>query len=255
MSPTSDVQRGNQSSIHVFILLGFPGRQYLKILLFMVFLITYILVILGNFSIMASVRSHPQLHSPMYFFLCNLSFLEIWYTTVCVPKALAVLLGGNSTISFASCCLQMYSGFSVACTEYFLLAAMVYNRCLAVRFPSACNSVTNCTLTTQLAFGFLCIIIPTYMISIMSFCGPNVINHFFDDTAPWIVLSCTDTCLVELIAFIISFIVILGSCTITLVACGVKLYNPGKVIKHVCLLQLRVEGGSLLLTCTLRKAN
>ncbi|NWS78149.1 OR6F1 protein, partial [Crotophaga sulcirostris] len=219
----SGVQNRNHSGTLIFILLGFPGHQYLKMSLFTLFFIMYMLAILGNFSIMVLVRSHPRLHTPMYFFLCNLSFLEIWYTTACVPKALAVLLGGDPTISFDNCLLQMYVVFSLGCTEYFLLAAMAYDRCLAICFPLHYNSIMNRTLLTQLAFGswlcgFLSITIPTYLISTLSFCGHNVINHFFCDIAPWIVLSCTDTSLVELVAFIISFIVILGSCTITLVS-------------------------------------
>ncbi|NXE56778.1 OR6F1 protein, partial [Casuarius casuarius] len=217
------VQKGNQSGNHVFILLGFPGNQYLKVSLFILFLIMYILAIMGNFSIMVLVRCHPRLHTPMYFFLCNLSFLEIWYTTSCVPKALAVILGGNPTISFTNCLLQMYSVFSLGCTEYFLLAVMAYDRCLAICFPLHYNSIMNSTLLTKLTFGswlcgFLSIAIPTYMISRLSFCGSNIINHFFCDIASWIVLSCTDTNGVELVAFIISFIVILGSCAITLVS-------------------------------------
>ncbi|KAM9255112.1 LOW QUALITY PROTEIN: olfactory receptor 6F1 [Cariama cristata] len=218
-----NVLERNHSGTHVFILLGFPGHQYLKMSLFILFFIMYILALLGNFLIMVLVRSHPQLHTPMYFFLCNLSFLEIWYTTACVPKALAVLLGGDPTISFDNCLLQMYFVFSLGCTEYFLLAVMAYDRCSAICFPLHCNSIMNRTLLTQLVFGswfcgFLSITIPTYMISTLSFCGPNVINHFFCDITPWILLSCTDTSLVELVAFIISFIVILGSCAITLVS-------------------------------------
>ncbi|NXF55752.1 OR6F1 protein, partial [Oceanites oceanicus] len=206
-----------------FILLGFPGHQYLKMSLFMLFLIMYILALLGNFSIMVLVRSNPQLHTPMYFFLSNLSFLEIWYTTACVPKALVVLWGGDPTISFANCLLQMYFVFALACTEYFLLGAMAYDRCLAICFPLHYNSIMNRTLLTQLVIGswlcgFLSITIPIYMISTFSFCGPNVINHFFCDVAPLIVLSCTDTSLFELVAFIIAVIFILGSCTITLLS-------------------------------------
>ncbi|NWJ04269.1 OR6F1 protein, partial [Crypturellus undulatus] len=217
------VQRRNQSGIHVFILLGFPGNKYMKTVLFTLFLIMYIVAIIGNFFIMVLVKCYPQLHTPMYFLLCNLSFLEIWYTTSCVPKALVVLLGGNPTISFNNCLLQMYSVFSLGCTEYFLLAVMACDRCLAICFPLHYNSVMNSTLLTKLTFGswlcgFLFIAIPTYMISRLSFCGSNTINHFFCDIASWIALSCTDTSGLELVAFIISFIVILGSCTITLVS-------------------------------------
>ncbi|XP_059587298.1 olfactory receptor 6F1-like [Alligator mississippiensis] len=223
MNFTANADRGNQSSPYIFILQGFAGNCYFQVSLFMLFLFMYILTVTANASIILLVRTHPQLHTPMYWFLCNLSFLEIWYTTACVPKVLAVLLEKSQAISFLSCLLQMYFVFSLGCTEYFLLAVMAYDRYLAICYPLHYSSIMNGTMSAQLALGswlcgFVAISAPAYLISSLSFCGRNSINHFFCDIAPWIVLSCTDTQSVELVAFIISFIVILGSCAITLVS-------------------------------------
>lgn len=206
-----------------FLLLGFPGSQVLQLSLFMLFLVMYILTVGGNMAILMLVSTSHQLHTPMYFFLSNLSFLEIWYTTAAVPKALAILLGRSQTITFTGCLLQMYLVFSLGCTEYFLLAAMAYDRYLAICYPLHYGAIMNSLLSAQLALGswlcgFLAISVPTALISTLSFCGSRTINHFFCDIAPWITLACTSTQAVELVAFVIAFVVILSSCLITLVS-------------------------------------
>ncbi|XP_012871091.1 PREDICTED: olfactory receptor 6F1 [Dipodomys ordii] len=213
----------NETLLQDFLLLGFPGTQALQLSLFMLFLVMYLLTIVGNVAILLLVSTSQQLHTPMYFFLSNLSFLEIWYTTAAVPKALAILLGRSRTISFASCLLQMYLVFSLGCTEYFLLAAMAYDRYLAICFPLHYGAIMSSLLSVQLALGswvcgFLAIALPTALISSLSFCGPRAINHFFCDIAPWIALACTSTQAVELVSFGIAFVVILSSCLITLVS-------------------------------------
>ncbi|KAM6223212.1 olfactory receptor 6F1-like [Rhynchocyon petersi] len=215
--------RDNVTIPQEFILLGFPGSQTLQLSLFVLFLVMYIFTVCGNVAILMLVSSSQQLHTPMYFFLSNLSFLEIWYTTAAVPKALAILLGRSQTISFTGCLLQMYLVFSLGCTEYFLLAAMAYDRYLATCYPLHYGSIMSSQLSAQLALGswlcgFLAITVPTALISDLSFCGPHAINHFFCDIAPWIALACTSTYAVELVAFVIAFVVILSSCLITLVS-------------------------------------
>uniref|UniRef100_A0A8C3WLM2 Olfactory receptor n=1 Tax=Catagonus wagneri TaxID=51154 RepID=A0A8C3WLM2_9CETA len=213
----------NESLSQDFLLLGFPGSPVFQLSLFLLFLIMYTLTVSGNMVILMLVSTTHQLHTPMYFFLSNLSFLEIWYTTASVPKALAILLGKSQTISFTSCLLQMYLVFSLGCTEYFLLAAMAYDRYLAICYPLHYGTIMNSLLSTQLALGswvcgFVAIAVPTALISSLSFCGPHTINHFFCDIAPWIALACTSTWAVELVAFVIAFVVILSSCLITLVS-------------------------------------
>ncbi|XP_014381801.1 olfactory receptor 6F1-like [Alligator sinensis] len=213
----------NETTVMEFILLGFPGSLYLKVSIFILFLLMYILTVIGNVAIVALVMTNHHLHTPMYFFLCNLSFLEIWYTTTSIPKTLAIFLGKSRTISFHSCLVQMYFIFSFGCTEYFLLAVMAYDRYLAICYPLHYSSIMSNTVSIQLAIacwvcGFLVISIPASLISRLSFCGPNVINHFLCNIDSWIILSCTDTHTVETTAFIISVIVILGSCIITLLS-------------------------------------
>nr|XP_056722734.1 olfactory receptor 6F1-like [Euleptes europaea] len=210
-------------SVKEFILLGFPGSLELKIFLFMFFFFMYILTISGNIAIISLVKSTQRLHTPMHFFLCNLSFLEIWYTTALVPKTLAILVSRDQTITFIGCITQMYFVFSLGCTEYFLLAVMAYDRYLAICHPLHYNTIMCKTLSLQMAFGswicgFLVISLPAFLITRLSFCDSNVINHFFCDIEPWIVLSCTDTYIIDIVWFLIACIVILGSCVTTLIS-------------------------------------
>ncbi|XP_074838575.1 olfactory receptor 6F1-like [Carettochelys insculpta] len=219
----SGAETENQTNVERFILLGFPGSWYFRISLTVVFSMMYFLTIVGNASVIALVWTSPQLHTPMYFLLCNLSFLEMWYTTAFVPKTIGILLGTSQTISFTSCILQMYFIFSLGSTECFILAVMAYDRYLAICHPLHYSSLMNGIFCAQLALGcwlcgFLVISVLAFLISRLSFCGPNIINHFFCDIDSWIALSCTDTSHVELAIFMISINVLLGSCMITLVS-------------------------------------
>ncbi|XP_074838787.1 olfactory receptor 6F1-like [Carettochelys insculpta] len=213
----------NQTNVQEFILLGFPGTWHFRMALAELFSVIYILTIVGNVSIIALVGIYPRLHTPMYFFLCNLSFLEIWYTTTCVPKAIGVMLGTSQTISFTACKMQLTFSLAMGSTECFLLAAMAYDRYLAICHPLRYSTLMNSTITAQLVLvswlcGFLAISVLAALISRLSFCGPNVINHFLCDIDSWIALSCTDTDLVELVVFMLSIIVVLVTCAITLVS-------------------------------------
>ncbi|KAM7149965.1 olfactory receptor 6F1-like [Macrochelys suwanniensis] len=213
----------NRTSVQEFIFLGFPGTWHFRTSLAVLFSVMYILTIAGNVSIIALVWIHPRFHTPMYFFLCNLSFLEIWYTTACVPKAIGVMLGTSQTISFTVCLLQLFFLLSMGSTECFLLAVMAYDRYLAICHPLRYSSLMKSTFCAQLALaswlcGFLAISVLATLISRLSFCGPNIINHFLCDIDSCIALSCTDTSLVELATFIVSIIVIMVSCAVTLIS-------------------------------------
>ncbi|XP_074838609.1 olfactory receptor 6F1-like [Carettochelys insculpta] len=219
--PETEVR--NQTIIHEFILLGFPGTWHFRMSLAVLFLVAYVLTIVGNVSIMALVRTHSQLHTPMYFFLCNLSFLEIWLTTSCLPKAIGVMLGTSQTISFTACLLQLFFLLSLGATECFLLAAMAYDRYLAICHPLRYSTLMNNRIIAQLVLaswlaGFLAISVLVALISKLSFCGANVINHFLCQMESWIPLSCMDTHVIEMTTFILSFFVIIVSCTITVVS-------------------------------------
>ncbi|XP_015671611.2 olfactory receptor 6F1-like [Protobothrops mucrosquamatus] len=211
----------NQTKVMEFILLGFPGSHYIQMFVFIIFLTMYILTVLGNVVIIILIISNQCLHTPMYFFLCNLSFLEMWYTTASVPKALATVLGWNKAISSTGCIMQMYFVFSLGCTEYFLLSVMAYDRYLAICYPLRYTIIMRFNLFSMLAAcswlcGFIIISVPTFLISRLTFCGPNVINHFYCNIDSWIVLACSSTYDVEMAAFIISIFVILGPCAVTL---------------------------------------
>ncbi|XP_074838615.1 olfactory receptor 6F1-like [Carettochelys insculpta] len=213
----------NQTSVQQFILLGFPGTWYFRMSVAVLFAVTYVLTIIGNVCIIALVRIHPQLHTPMYFFLCNLSFLEIWFTTSFLPKAIGVMLGTSQTISFTSCLIQLYFYLLLGATECFLLATMAYDRYLAICHPLRYSVLMNNTITAQLALAswlgaFLSSSLLVALISRLSFCGANVINHYFCQMDSWIALSCMNTYVIELTTFILSFLVIVFSCAITVVS-------------------------------------
>ncbi|KAM6448892.1 olfactory receptor 6F1-like [Liasis olivaceus] len=213
----------NETTVMIFTLLGFSGPHHLKMFLFTIFLIMYILTVLGNVAIIILVITNQRLHTPMYFFLCNLSFLEIWYTTASAPKTMATILGMSKTISFIGCFLQMYFLFSFGCTEYFLLSVMAYDRYLAICYPLHYTTIMNLHFSSKLAAGswlsgFIIISIPAFLISRLTFCGPSVINHFHCNIDSWIVLACSSTYNVEMAVFVISIFVILGPCVVTLLS-------------------------------------
>ncbi|XP_006037299.2 olfactory receptor 6F1-like [Alligator sinensis] len=221
VDPVAGVGMGNHTSVQEFILLGFPGTWYFRFSLSMMFSMMYGLTVMGNVSIIALVWITAHLHIPMYYFLCNLSFLEIWYTTACVPKAVGVLLGNSQTISFTVCILQLFLVFSLGSTECFLLAVMAYDRYLAICHPLRYFSLMSNTFCTQLAFGSWLgglLRMMAFLVSRLSFCGPNIINHFLCDIDSLIALSCTDTSLVELAEFSASIIVVMISCAVTLIS-------------------------------------
>ncbi|NXO21078.1 OR6F1 protein, partial [Cisticola juncidis] len=213
----------NGTSVEEFILLGFPGTWQFRVCFVVIFALMYTLTVIGNASIIVLVWRSSNLHTPMYFFLCNLSFLEIWYTTGVVPKAIGVMLGTSQTISFSVCILQLFFLLSLGSTECFLLSVMAYDRYLAICYPLRYSSLMSSVLSVRLALsswlgGFLAISLLAFLTSRLSFCGPDVINHFLCDIDSCLALSCSDTWPVELATFLISLIVVVASCVATLVS-------------------------------------
>ncbi|XP_030395569.1 olfactory receptor 1020-like [Gopherus evgoodei] len=200
----------NQTYIIEFILLGFGDRPELQYCLFLLFLVVYIVTVVGNILIVVLVVADQHLHTPMYFFLGNLSCLETCYTSTILPRVLASILTGDRTISFCGCIVQFYFFGFLAATECCLLAAMSYDRYLAIRKPLHYATLMNGRICLQLAAGswmngFLTTTIITCLMSQLHFCGPNEINHFLCDFTPVIKLSCSDTSLIKLATLIFSF--------------------------------------------------
>ncbi|XP_014453232.1 olfactory receptor 11A1-like [Alligator mississippiensis] len=200
---------GNQTSVTTFILLGFGGLPHLHIFLFLLFLVIYVVTVTGNILILVLVVANQHLHTPMYFFLGNLSCLETCYTSSILPRMLASLLTGDRTISVSGCIVQFNVFSSLAAVECFLLAVMSYDRYFAICKPLHYASQMNGRFCVQLASGswvsgFLASMVTTSLLSQFTFCGPNEIDHFFCDFTPLIKLSCSDTSVMELVTFILS---------------------------------------------------
>ncbi|KAM9120354.1 olfactory receptor 6N1-like [Pangshura tecta] len=211
----------NQTIIMEFILLGFRGLPDLQILLFLMFLVIYMATVGGNTLIMVLIVANRHFHTPMYFFLGNLSCLETCYTSTILPRLLASLLTGDKTISVSGCITQLYFFGSLACTECYLLAAMSYDRFLAICKPLHYSALMNIRICIQLATaswlsGCLGVIILISFLSHLLFCGSNEINHFYCDPIPVMELSCTDSRLIILVDIILACVFILPPFLLTL---------------------------------------
>ncbi|XP_046931640.1 olfactory receptor 11L1-like [Lynx rufus] len=215
----------NQTAVTEFIFLGFSSVLYLRLTLFVIFLTVYLLSLMGNTLIIFIVLTDVTLQTPMYIFLGNLSFLEIWYTTATVPKLLATCLAQVVTISVFGCITQYYFFFSMGATECILLAVMAYDRYLAICSPLRYSLLMSLRVCLRFSAGswiggFIAPLLPTILISHLSFCGPQKINHFFCDSDPIFKLSCSDTFLVEALGYTCSSVVILSSFLLTMSSYG-----------------------------------
>ncbi|XP_053901142.1 olfactory receptor 11A1-like [Malaclemys terrapin pileata] len=204
-------ERENQTSITEFILLGFRNLPELHILFFLLFLVIYIVTMTANIFIVVLVVADQHLHTPMYFFLGNLSCLETCYTSTILPRVLSSLLKGVNTISVSQCITQFYCFALLLTTECYLLAVMSFDRYLAICKPLHYVTRMNGRFCIQLAAGswissFIFSTIVISLVSQLEFCGPNEIDHFFCDLTPVIKLSCSNTSLVTLVTLIFSSI-------------------------------------------------
>uniref|UniRef100_K7GAP4 Olfactory receptor n=1 Tax=Pelodiscus sinensis TaxID=13735 RepID=K7GAP4_PELSI len=205
------IDGGNQTSVTEFILLGFRDTPELQPLHFLLFLVIYTATVAGNILILVLVVADPHLHTPMYFFLGNLSCLETCYSSAILPRLLASLLTGDRSISLSACRTQYYIFGCLAASECYLLAVMSYDRYLAICKPLHYMVIMYgkfCLLLAagSWASGFLASSIVTGMMLQLNFCGPKEIDHFFCDFSPLLNISCSDTRLVELSASTLSFI-------------------------------------------------
>ncbi|XP_004646991.1 olfactory receptor 5D18-like [Octodon degus] len=212
---------GNQSSVTSFILVGFSEYPHLQAPLFLVFLTIYTITLLGNLGIIVVRKINPKLHTPMYFFLSHLSFLDICYSSVFTPKLLEILIVENKTISFRGCMTQYFFGCAYVITEMFLLAAMAYDRFVAVCNPllyTVAMSPKLCALLVAgtYTWGGLCSLIITYSLVQLSYCESNIINHFGCEYSAVLSVSCSDRSFSQMVCFIISIVSEAGSLLIIL---------------------------------------
>ncbi|XP_077774385.1 olfactory receptor 10A7-like [Podarcis muralis] len=201
--------RWNGTSVTEFLLLGFSDTPEMQPFLFALFLIFYMVTLPTNFLLLITVSTDRSLHTPMYFFLGNLSFLEIIYTSNIVPRMLTSLISEEKTISFMDCMIQFYFFGSLGGTECLLLSVMSYDRYIAICNPLHYTTVMNSNMCVWLAAsswisGFLITLITVLLMISLTFCGPNEIDHFFCDFSPLLKLACSDTYLFEKTSFILS---------------------------------------------------
>ncbi|XP_029435753.1 olfactory receptor 5B21-like [Rhinatrema bivittatum] len=190
----------NMTMVTEFIILGLSDNPQLQIPLFLVFL-------LGNLVIITVTCADPRLHTPMYFFLSNLSLTDICYSSTIVPKLLEIFLLENKTITYSRCFVQLFFFLGSTSVEAFLLTAMAYDRYAAVCDPlhySIIMSQRLCVLlaTTSWMIGFLNSGTITASVTRLSFCDSNMINHIFCDLMPLLKLSCSDTAGPETVLFV-----------------------------------------------------
>ncbi|XP_038418392.1 olfactory receptor 5AL1 [Canis lupus familiaris] len=201
--------RGNHSVVSEFILLGLTDNPELQAILFGIFLVIYLASVMGNLGMIVLIQVSPQLHTPMYFFLNHLAFVDFCFTSSVTPNTLVNFLCDVKSITFYACALQVCCFITFVVCELYLLAVMAYDRYVAICNPLLYiilmpRKLCNQMIASTYAYGFTVGLIQTVATFHLSFCGSNVINHFYCDDVPLVALACSDTHLKELMLFIIA---------------------------------------------------
>ncbi|XP_053120458.1 olfactory receptor 2F1-like [Hemicordylus capensis] len=216
------MDRCNQTGALDFVFLGFSSERGTNLCLFAVFLSLYLVAIVGNTLIITAIHIDPRLNTPMYFFLSNLSFLDICYTTSVVPQFLIHLLTNHKNISFNCCMAQLYISLALGGTESILLAAMAYDQYAAVCQPLHYNVIMSRRLCVQMAVaswmgGFLNSLVQTVFTMRLCFCSfSNKLNHFGCELLAVIKVACSDTFISEMSILVTGVIVLQIPCIVVL---------------------------------------
>ncbi|XP_022363294.1 olfactory receptor 1440-like [Enhydra lutris kenyoni] len=214
----------NSTAVMTFILLGFSEFPKLTIVLFSVFLGTYLMTVCWNLGLITLIRVDSHLHTPMYFFLSNLSLLDICYVSTIAPKMLSDFFKKQKSVSFVGCTMQYFFS-SLGLTECCLLAAMAYDRYAAICNPLLYTAIMSPTLCVQMVAGscvtgFFGSFIQRFALLQLHFCGPNVINHFFCDLPQLLNLSCSDTFFFQIMTSVLTVIFGLTSVSVIMISYG-----------------------------------
>ncbi|KAM5317653.1 olfactory receptor 8U9-like [Glossophaga mutica] len=202
-----------------FILLGLSGRRDVQQGLFVLFLLVYGVTVIANLGVILLIRLDPRLHTPMYYFLSNLSFCDVCYSSTVSPKMLADFLSEQKKIAYNLCVVQMFFFGAFADVDCVMLSVMAYDRYVAICNPllytvTMSRRVCIQLVATAYTIGFMDVTIFTYCTIQLSFCSSNIINHFFCDVPPLLALSTSDTTTSE-IAMTVSCSCVVGSSVIT----------------------------------------
>ncbi|KAB0366517.1 hypothetical protein FD754_010673 [Muntiacus muntjak] len=216
-----------------FVLEGFEGGPQTQALLFALFLALYLVDVLGNLTMIMVITLDARLHSPMYFFLKNLSYLDLCYSSVIYPKALADLLSSSKVITLGGCATQFFFFSLLITTEGFLLAVMAYDRFVAICSPLCYPISMRPSVCTRLVLGSYCggclnSVLQTSFTFSLPFCSSNHIDHFLCDVPPLLKLACADTTINELVMFGICGLIIVGTTLVVLISYS---YITGTILR------------------------
>ncbi|XP_015745459.1 olfactory receptor 14A16-like [Python bivittatus] len=200
---------GNHSIVTEFLLMGFSDDYDMQALHFVIFLSVYLMAVVGNILIIIAVALDHHLHSPMYFFLANLSFLDVCYISTTVPKSIAVSITKNNVISFAGCVVQVFLVVTFVGGELFLLTIMAYDRYVAICHPLQYNMIMNWSACIQMAAAawistLIHAMLETSLTFRVTFCGSNKIGQYFCDMPLLQKISCSDTKVHQIITMVIA---------------------------------------------------
>eukprot|EP00073_Rattus_norvegicus_P024012 XP_006238235.1 PREDICTED: olfactory receptor 13C3 [Rattus norvegicus] len=203
-----DMDKNNQTFVSEFLLLGLSGYPKTEILYFVIILVMYLVILTGNGVLIIASIFDSHLHTPMYFFLGNLSFLDICYTTSSVPSTLVSLISKKRNISFSGCTVQMFVGFAMGSTECLLLGMMAFDRYVAICNPLRYSVIMSKEVYVSMASaswfsGGINSVVQTSLAMRLPFCGNNVINHFTCEVLAVLKLACADISL-NIVTMVIS---------------------------------------------------
>uniref|UniRef100_A0A8C5M6R1 Olfactory receptor n=1 Tax=Leptobrachium leishanense TaxID=445787 RepID=A0A8C5M6R1_9ANUR len=204
----------NHSTVTEFILLGFSSDPKIQIVLFLIFLAVYVVLLVANILLILTVIVDPRLHNPMYAFLINMSIINVGGPSAIIPKMLLDFLSGDKSIVFAACVTQLFFNFVMGGSECVLLVFMAYDRYVAICKPLRYNTIMNisaCTwmITVTWSVSSILSTVDIFFLCRLTFCGPNIINHFFCSFQSIRDLSCSDTSVLDILAFLGGAIILL----------------------------------------------
>ncbi|XP_028611683.1 olfactory receptor 143-like [Grammomys surdaster] len=230
MPHTKQMTMENDSSVSEFILMGLTDQPELQLPLFFLFLVNYTATVMGNLSLMSLIFLNSNLHTPMYFFIFNLSFIDFCYSFVFTPKMLMSFVLERNTISFRGCMTQLFFFCFFVNSESYVLTAMAYDRYVAICQPLRYKVVMSPGICFMLMLGsylmgFAGAMAHTGCMVRLSFCDSNIINHYMCDIFPLLQLSCSSIYVNELVSFVVVGTVITLSSLIILISYGMILFN------------------------------
>ncbi|KAM5152880.1 olfactory receptor 5V1-like [Mantella aurantiaca] len=204
----------NGTVVFEFILLGLSSHPKTQVILFLIFLLVYIIILIGNSLIIILIVTDTKLHTPMYFFLINLSCLDLCYSTSTVPRMLRDLVSRKNAISYAECVTQMYISLSLGEIECILLAIMAYDRYVAICYPLHYTTIMSKVVCVRIDAstwigGFLLSIAHVALTLNADLCGNNEINHFLCEVPEILSLSCENVILVEFVIYVVGVIILM----------------------------------------------